>query len=174
MLAFRGIASRVSPRALLQGRSMTTSFVRNINDDPSSLQGPPRAERCINQVSLLGRVGNDPMIRGSDRYPVVMFTLATHHIQRHTHEAIMAQKTDWHRISVFKPSLRGVCEDYLRKGARVFLHGRLSYGEIQDSNGQTHQVTSIIADDLIFLSSPRKGRGRDDGVEYEEASETQR
>jgi len=97
--------------------------------------------------------------------------LATHSTLRQTDEGTINQKTEWHRISVFKPSLRGICEDYLRKGARVYVHGRLSYGEVQDINGQAHQVTSIIAEDMIFLASPRKGR-KDDGVEYEGESQS--
>lgn len=62
-------------------------------------------------------------------------------------------KTDWHRISVFKPSLRDTVYTYLRKGQRIYITGKLSYGEIKDEDGTTRQSTSIIADEIVFFQS---------------------
>ena len=61
------------------------------------------------------------------------------------------QKTDWHRVCIFKPTLRETVYNYLRKGQRVMVNGRLSYGEIKDEEGNTKSSTSIIADDVIFF-----------------------
>lgn len=74
----------------------------------------------------------------------------------------MMQKTDWHRICVFKPYLRDTVYKYMTKGQRVFLTGRVSYGEIKDEQGSSHITTSIIAEDVIFISdSANRNRGGD-------------
>lgn len=61
------------------------------------------------------------------------------------------QRTDWHRICVFKPSLRDIVMSYLKKGQRVMVTGKISYGEFKDEEGQTKSSTAIIADEVIFF-----------------------
>lgn len=63
------------------------------------------------------------------------------------------QRTDWHRVVVFKPQLRESVQNYLKKGQRTLVTGKISYGEITDAEGKTRQSTSIIADDVIFFNS---------------------
>ncbi|XP_014229429.1 single-stranded DNA-binding protein, mitochondrial [Trichogramma pretiosum] len=107
-------------------------------------------EKTINQVTLLGRVGADPQKRGNEEHPVVVFSLATHLNYKYDKNDIM-QKTDWHRVCVFKPNLRETAYNYLRKGQRVMVNGRISYGEIKSDEGTSKMATSIIADDIIFF-----------------------
>lgn len=64
----------------------------------------------------------------------------------------LSQKTDWHRVCVFKPGLRDAVFNYLRKGQRVHVSGRISYGSVTEDN-TTKANTSIIADDVIFFGS---------------------
>ncbi|RLU26085.1 hypothetical protein DMN91_002248 [Ooceraea biroi] len=104
----------------------------------------------INDVTLLGRVGADPQKRGSTEHPVVVFSLATHTNYKYETGEYM-QRTDWHKICVFKPNLRDTVYDYLKKGQRVMVNGRLSYSEYKDEGGNTHPSTAIIADDVIFF-----------------------
>jgi len=61
------------------------------------------------------------------------------------------QKTQWHKISVFKPNLRDVVYNYLKKGQRVMVNGRLNYSEYKDDEGNFRTNVSIIADDVIFF-----------------------
>lgn len=61
------------------------------------------------------------------------------------------QKTDWHKICVFKPNLRDAVYNYLRKGQRVMINGRISYSEFKDEEGNSRPSTAIIADDVIFF-----------------------
>lgn len=61
------------------------------------------------------------------------------------------QRTDWHRVCVFKPYLRDSVYNYLKKGQRVLVNGRLSYGEIKDEEGVARPTTAIIADEVIFF-----------------------
>jgi len=115
---------------------------------------PSRLEKTVNHVTLMGRVGGDPQLRGTTEHPVVIFSLATHNNYNYQ-SGEMLQKTDWHRVCVFKPYLRDSVYKYMSKGQRVYVNGRISYGEITDDQGKTQTTTSIIADDVIFISDPR-------------------
>jgi single-strand DNA-binding protein len=106
----------------------------------------------VNQVTLVGRVGADPQKRGTAEHPVVTFSVATHNNYKYD-SGDWLQKTDWHRVVVFKPSLRDAVAQYLKKGQRTMVIGKISYGEIVDQEGKTRQATSIIADDVIFFQT---------------------
>ncbi|KAM8740696.1 single-stranded DNA-binding protein, mitochondrial [Acanthopagrus latus] len=119
-------------------------------------------ERSINRVQLLGRVGQDPVMRQVDgRNPVTIFSIATNEMWR-TGEPEMnetgdiSQKTTWHRISVFKPGLRDVAYQYVKKGSRILVEGKLDYGEYTDKNQVRRQATTIIADNIVFLSDKER------------------
>jgi len=121
-----------------------------------------RVEKTMNQVTLLGRVGADPQKRGTQEHPVVVFSLATHANYQYNSGDLL-QKTDWHRVCVFKPYLRDTVYKYMNKGQRVLVQGRITYGEVKGENDQTHIATSIIADDVTFFSkSPQEDMGSAD------------
>lgn len=107
---------------------------------------------ALNQVTLLGRVGADPQKRGSEEHPVINFPLATHYSYKYE-SGDMLQRTDWHRISIFKPGLRDTVYKYLKKGQRVYITGKLSYGEVKMDDGQVRTASTIIADDVIFFQN---------------------
>ncbi|XP_055677349.1 single-stranded DNA-binding protein, mitochondrial [Lutzomyia longipalpis] len=116
---------------------------------------PETFEKTVNNVTLLGRVGVEPQIRGTEEHPVVTFSLATHENYKYE-SGDWSQKTDWHRIVVFKPNLRESVMNYLRRGQRTMVQGRISYGEITDQEGKQRVSTSIIADDVIFINTSGK------------------
>ncbi|KAJ8675584.1 hypothetical protein QAD02_011370 [Eretmocerus hayati] len=134
----------------------TCKFAKLYNSSPvrtfTRIEGGNALEKSINQVMLLGRVGADPQKRGNEEHPVVVFSLATHLNYKYDGGDVM-QKTDWHRVCVFKPTLRENVYNYLRKGQRVMVNGRLSYGELKDEDGNVRNSTSIIADDVVFFQS---------------------
>lgn len=66
------------------------------------------------------------------------------------------QRTDWHKVVVFKPSLREMVMNYLSKGQRALVNGRITYSDIVDQEGKSRTSTSIIADDIISLRSNEK------------------
>ncbi|KAF9412976.1 hypothetical protein HW555_008673 [Spodoptera exigua] len=111
-----------------------------------------KSEKTINQVTLLGRVGADPQKRGSEEHPVINFPLATHYSYKYESGDVL-QRTDWHRISIFKPGLRDTVYKYLKKGQRVYITGKLSYGEVKMDDGQVRSASTIIADDVIFFQN---------------------
>ncbi|CAL1293593.1 unnamed protein product [Larinioides sclopetarius] len=112
-------------------------------------------EKSINHVTLLGRVGIDPQLRGTESKPVVVFTLATNTNYKYETGEIR-QKTDWHRIAVFKNSLRDTVLEYLRKGSRVYVEGRIVYSEYNDTKGTAFASTSIVANDVVFLGKAHR------------------
>ncbi|CAK1578481.1 unnamed protein product [Parnassius mnemosyne] len=111
-----------------------------------------KTEKTINQVTLLGRVGADPQKRGTEEHPVINFPLATHFSYKYESGDIL-QRTDWHRISIFKPGLRDTVYKYLKKGQRVYVTGKLSYGEVKLDDGQVRSASTVIADDVIFFQT---------------------
>ncbi|XP_012685699.2 single-stranded DNA-binding protein, mitochondrial [Clupea harengus] len=137
-------------------------FVRHGTTDASFI-----LERSINKVQLLGRVGQDPVMRQVEgRNPVTIFSMATNEMWRSGGEGVgtgadtgdVSQKTTWHRISVFKPGLRDVAYQYVKKGTRVLVEGKLDYGEYVDKNNVRRQATTIIADNIVFLSDNVRDR----------------
>ncbi|MCI4388862.1 hypothetical protein PGIGA_G00091030 [Pangasianodon gigas] len=102
-------------------------------------------ERSINRVQLLGRVGQDPVMRQVEgRNPVTIFSMATNEMWRSGEGEVsqtgdVSQKTTWHRISV----------------SRILVEGKLDYGEYVDKNNVRRQATTIIADNIVFLSDVR-------------------
>lgn len=105
---------------------------------------------AINNVQLLGRVGGDPQKKGTEDRPVVIFSLATHLNYRYESGEFL-QKTEWHRVVCFKPGLRDTIMNYLKKGQRVHVTGRITYGEIKGDDGSTRFTTAINADEVIFF-----------------------
>lgn len=106
------------------------------------------SEKSVNRVTLIGRAGSDAQVKGTMDHPVVTFSMAT----------TAGSKTDWHKISVFNPGLRGVAEKFVKQGDRLFVEGRLSYGHYVDAQGNARPITSIIADEMIFLSSSERSK----------------
>jgi len=109
-------------------------------------------ERSLNRVTLIGRVGADAQLKGTFEHPVVIFSVATN----------SNQKAEWHRISVFKPGLRSVAENYVKSGTRLYVEGKLSHGHIIDAQGNAVPTTSIIAEDIVFLSTKTAREGQED------------
>lgn len=67
------------------------------------------------------------------------------------------QRTEWHRIICFKPGLRETILNYLKKGQRVHVTGRITYGELKGEDGKNKVTTSIAADDVIFFAPTSSG-----------------
>uniref|UniRef100_A0A1Y1L0X3 Single-stranded DNA-binding protein n=1 Tax=Photinus pyralis TaxID=7054 RepID=A0A1Y1L0X3_PHOPY len=134
--------------------SLQTNFFNILRNSSSTSQQqePARVEKTINNVQLLGRVGADPQRKGSDDHPVVVFSLATHSNYRYETGEFL-QRTEWHRVICFKPGLRETIMNFMKKGQRVHVSGKITYGEVKGDEGQTRTTTSIQAEDVIFFHS---------------------
>jgi len=133
-----------------KSRQFVKQLVRNNYTQEANL--PNKIEKTINKVTLLGRVGGDPQKRGTEDHPVVVFSLATHQNYLNNNEE-NTQKTEWHRVVIFRPGLRDTVYNYLQKGQRVHVSGRLMYGELKDESGNSRTTTSVVADDIIFFNT---------------------
>ncbi|KAF2364096.1 Single-stranded DNA-binding protein [Trinorchestia longiramus] len=125
---------------------------RFASDQETDTNSAQKIEKSVNQVILLGRAGNDAELRGTDSFPVVQFSVATQVHYQKGDETV--QNTVWHRVSVFKPGLKDIVYNNLKKGQRVFVQGRLGYYEKRNPEDDTiiHKTASIIAHDVTFVS----------------------
>ncbi|XP_066999731.1 single-stranded DNA-binding protein, mitochondrial [Anabrus simplex] len=140
-------------RKLLSGlRSLSYSRTCRATTTTTYPKEPSGLEKTLNSVTLLGRVGAEPQRRGTDEHPVVTFSLATHSNYKYE-SGEFVQRTDWHRVCVFKPYLRDTVYNFLKKGQRVYVTGRLTYGEVKDESGNLRSTTAVVADDIIFFQT---------------------
>jgi len=107
----------------------------------------------VNKVHLIGRLGADPEVRyAPSGSAVANFNLATNRSYKDK-EGGMQEQTDWHRIVAWS-RLAEFAKQYLHKGMRVYVEGRLQYREWQDQNGVKRYGTDIVANDIQMLDSP--------------------
>ncbi|WP_375692436.1 single-stranded DNA-binding protein [Bartonella sp. AP4SXKL] len=99
----------------------------------------------LNKVMLIGRLGADPesktMNSGAE---IVNFSIATSesYTDKNTHQKV--EKTEWHSIVVFNPHLAKIALQYLNKGSKVYVEGKLQTRKWQDKNGHDRYTTEII------------------------------
>jgi single-strand DNA-binding protein len=112
---------------------------------------------------LIGNLGADPEIRHTPSgASVANFNLATS--RSWTREGRKEEKTDWHRIVAWD-KLAEICQQYLKKGNKVYIEGRIETRSWDDaSTGQKKYMTEIIADQMIMLDSAPSGAGRRTGA----------
>ena len=104
----------------------------------------------LNRVNLMGNLGADPEIRSSsDGTTVATFNLATTEVWR-DREGNRQERTEWHRI-VFYKALADVTRDYLKKGALVYLEGKLRTHYWEDKDGKRRFTTEIAGNLLRML-----------------------
>lgn len=115
--------------------------------------------RGINKVILIGNLGQDPDVRFSAQgSPITNLNLATDESYKDKQTGQVVPKTEWHRVVLFN-RLAEIAKDYLRKGSKVYIEGRLQTRKWQDQQGQDRYTTEIVANDLQMLDS--KGMGND-------------
>lgn len=114
--------------------------------------------RGVNKVILIGNLGRDPEIRYTPSgAAVASVTLATSESWKDKQTGENQERTEWHRV-VFYQRLAEIVGEYLRKGSKVFVEGRLRTSKWQDkTTGQDRYTTEIIADNMQMLDS--KGAG---------------
>lgn len=107
----------------------------------------------INKVIIVGHLGNDPEMRsmpnGED---VANISVATSEAWTDKNTGERREVTEWHRI-VFYRKLAEICGQYLKKGAQVYIEGRLRTRKWQDQNGQDRYTTEIQGDVMQMLGT---------------------
>ncbi|MFH0990726.1 MAG: single-stranded DNA-binding protein [bacterium] len=120
------------------------------------------ASRSINKAILIGHIGKDPELRYTNSgVAVATFSLATNESWKDP-EGNVQERTQWHNIVVWR-KLAEVCGEYLKKGSKIYMEGRIQYRNYDDKNGVKRYVTEIVMDELVMLDSRGSSGG---GSEY--------
>jgi single-strand DNA-binding protein len=99
----------------------------------------------VNKVILVGNLGADPEIRRTqDGRPVANLRVATSESWRDKASGEQREKTEWHRVVIFNEGLCRIAEQYLKKGAKVYLEGQLQTRKWQDQSGQDRYSTEVV------------------------------
>ena len=118
--------------------------------------------KTINRVELLGRVGADPEMKYTPGgTAVTQLRLATDRYRRDGEDA-----TDWHTVVVWD-KLADAVSQYVEKGQRVYVAGRLVQSSWEGEDGQRRYRTEVHAQDVVFLDSARNG-GNGNGQSHDE------
>ncbi len=129
----------------------------------------------LNKVQLTGRLGRDPEIRYTPQgNAVTQFTVASNRTWR-TADGQTHDDTEWFNIVTWN-KLAEICQQYLRKGSRVYIEGRLQTRSWDDQEtGQKRYKTEVIASDMIMLDSRNTNNGEygDADVAYDQNIEAE-
>ena len=111
----------------------------------------------VNKVILIGNLGKDPEVRYSQAgADIASFNAATTETWK-KQDGSKEELTEWHRIVAFG-RLGEICGEYLSKGSKVFIEGRLQTRKWDDKDGNTKYTTEIVAREMKMLS-PRGSSG---------------
>lgn len=115
----------------------------------------------INKVILIGNLGADPEIRYTQSgTPVANFNVATTERWK-GQDGQQQEQTEWHKVVAWK-RLAEICSEYLNKGSKVYIEGKLQTRKWQDQNGNDRYTTEIVARDMQMLSPRGAGAGGGD------------
>ncbi len=111
--------------------------------------------RGVNKVILVGNLGKDPEVRYMPNgNAVANITLATTESWKDKQTGEQQEKTEWHRIVMFR-RLGEIAGEYLKKGSQVYIEGKLQTRKWQDNSGNDRYTTEIVASEMQMLG----GRG---------------
>lgn len=114
--------------------------------------------RGINKVILIGNLGADPDTRFTAQGSAVTnLNLATDESYKDKNTGQMVPRTEWHRLILFN-RLAEIAKEYLRKGSKIYVEGRLQTRKWQDQSGQDRYTTEIVVNEMQMLDA------RDDGA----------
>ncbi len=124
--------------------------------------------RGINKVILVGNLGKDPETRYfPDGGAITNITIATSESWKDKNSGEQQERTEWHKV-VFRGRLAEIAGEYLRKGSKVYIEGKLQTRKWQDQQGQDRYTTEIHANELQMLDGRNGG-----GDEYNQAPRQQ-
>jgi len=105
----------------------------------------------INKVIIVGNLGQDPEIRYTQANKAVCnASVATSEQWKDKQTGEPQESTEWHRVVMFE-RLAEIAGEYLKKGSKVYIEGRLQTRKWQDKEGQDRYTTEIVANDMQML-----------------------
>jgi single-strand DNA-binding protein len=118
----------------------------------------------VNKVILVGNLGADPEVRYTPNGSAVAnIRIATSEAWKDKNTGEPQERTEWHRVALFG-RLGEIAGQYLRKGSKVYIEGKLRTRKWQDQQGQDRWSTEIIADQMQMLDSRGAGGGQGQGA----------
>lgn len=124
--------------------------------------------RGINKVILIGNIGQDPKVTYMPNgNAVANITIATSESWKDKNTGENVDKTEWHRVVAFR-RLAEIMGEYLHKGSKVYIEGKLQTRKWQDKNGKDNWTTEIICNEMQMLDS--KGSGQQAGQSGQQQS----
>jgi len=115
------------------------------------------ASRGVNKVIIVGNLGQDPEVRFMPNGSAVAnFTVATSESWKDKQTGEQKEKTEWHRIVIYQ-RLAEIAGEYLKKGSKVYLEGRLQTRKWQNQQGADQYTTEIVANEMQMLDSRGQG-----------------
>jgi single-strand DNA-binding protein len=123
----------------------------------------------VNKVILVGNLGQDPEVRRlNSGDPVVNLRIATSETWRDKQSGERRERTEWHSVVIFNENLARVAEQYLKKGAKVYVEGQLQTRQWEDQSGQKRYTTEVVLQ--RFRGELQMLDGRAAGAEIEDRS----
>jgi single-strand DNA-binding protein len=128
------------------------------------------SSRSLNKVMLIGNLGTEPEMRFTPSgSPVTTFSLATNRAYN-TPEGERKEETEWFSIVTWS-RLAETCNQYLTKGQKIYVEGRLHTRSWDGQDGQKHYRTEIIASQVIFLDKKAAATSPEEKVDESESGE---
>ncbi len=130
----------------------------------------------VNKVILVGNLGKDPEIRRTqDGRPIANLSVATSEQWRDKATGERKEKTEWHRVVIFSEGLAKVAEQYLKKGAKVYIEGQLQTRKWTDQAGVEKYSTEVVLQgfnsNLTMLDGRSGGAGGGGGFSDEPSND---
>src|ERR1700686_1543941 len=126
----------------------------------------------VNKVILIGNVGKDPEIRRTqDGRPIANLRIATSESWRDKTTGERKEKTEWHSVVVFNEGLCRVIEQYVKKGAKLYIEGALQTRKWQGQDGQDRYSTEIVLqgfNSVLTMLDARGGAGAGAGMQEDD------
>ena len=107
----------------------------------------------LNKVLLIGNLGSDPEIKyTSSGSAVANLSIATSERWKDRNTGEQKEQVEWHRVVLFS-RLAEIAEQYLKKGSKVFVEGKLQTRDWEDAEGKKRYTTEVIAREMTMLDS---------------------
>src|SRR3954453_21260573 len=125
----------------------------------------------VNKVILVGNLGRDPEVRHTqDGKAIVNLNIATSENWRDKQTGERREKTEWHRVVIFNENLGKIAEQYLKKGAKVYVEGQLQTRKYTDKAGVEKLAVEVVLQrfrgELTLLDGRQGGGATDDDSGY--------
>ena len=121
----------------------------------------------VNKVILVGNLGKDPEIRRTqDGRPIANLSIATSETWRDKGTGERKEKTEWHRVVIFSEPLCKIVEQYLKKGAKVYIEGALQTRIWTDQSGVEKYSTEVVLQGFNSTLTMLEGRSGGGGGSF--------